>query len=895
MKKLFSLHSFLWLAPAFSQTLSLVQSGYAGDASGCNGSSSCTISTTVGVNKLAQAFGANHIITLFIDGEGTSNFPVPGTPSCSSACGTWTHISGGNVVSASGSNTTSGNYCAVQDLNSTGHHFFSDCWVVLTSSSGATGVTVSFTDPGGGSDITNMDLFVAEYSCSSTCSPSVDAQAAFVYPGNGVAAACTSCTGPSMTLSGTNDLVLQTAIFEENCNTGCNVTNYTLRSWDTSSQNATADALDRSSATQAVWPQTPKGGGIFAAFAINLNSQSTTRGCTISPTSLNAYTAGQMASQQFTASNCASSAFTISSGSLAGSGLSLSTSGMLTGGAEAGTFQFTLSYGPATDSISLTVNAAASITTSLLSAGQVNVAYSQGLSTIGGTGAIACALTAGSLPVGLTLSGCTISGTPNTANTYHFSVTPVDANGVSGGARPLSITINPASSGLAAVGSLAQIASGGGWNTEFDYVNLAPTQAQSFTNFFDTNGNQLLLPLMFPQTGLAGAPAPSINASIDPYSVFIMDSTGLANVSALTGWAQLESDGNVSGFGIFSNSSQGWNAVVPLETRNASSYILAFDNTGQLATGVAIANVNAQAADVSVIIRDDTGEKIGTATISLVAQGHTSFMLNQINSTTAGKRGSVEFDTLPGGQISVVGLRANRGALTTLPLLANVGTNGGAIAHLTFNGGFTTTFYLVNTGAAASFSLSFFDEGGNTQEVPLLRPQSGTTTTTSILTQTMAAGAILEIETEANDALPLVQGSAQLTTTGNITGFEVYRWTTFDQEASVPIETRTPNSFVLIFDNTNGLTTGLALANVDDQPATVTVNLRDDTGNMLQSGAITLAARGHVSFVLPDVYALATGKRGTVEFVTPAGGRISVIGVRATPGGTLTTIPVFAN
>jgi hypothetical protein len=343
-------------SPLFSQTLTLVQSGFAGDASGCNSSLSCTVSTTVGVTKLSQAFGANHVVTLVINGEGTNNFPVPGTPSCNgSGCGTWTHVSGGNVVSASGSSTTSGNYCAVQDLNSTGHHFFSDCWVVLVSSGGATGITVPFTDAGGASDITNMDLFVAEYSCSQACSPAVDTQAALVYPGNGVSAGCTSCAGPSMTPAGTNDLVVQNAVFEENCNSGCAVPKYSLVSFDTNAQNATADSLDVSSAPQAVWSQNPKGGGIFVAFAINLNFGSSV--CNISPTSLPPYTAGEPVSQQFTASNCGSSSFIISSGSLSGSGLSLSSSGMLSGTAEAGTFNFTVAAGTAANSISLTVNA----------------------------------------------------------------------------------------------------------------------------------------------------------------------------------------------------------------------------------------------------------------------------------------------------------------------------------------------------------------------------------------------------------------------------------------------------------------------------------------------------------------------------------------------------------
>ena len=49
---------------------------------------------------------------------------------------------------------------------------------------------------------------------------------------------------------------------------------------------------------------------------------------------------------------------------------------------------------------------------------------------------------------------------------------------------------------------------------------------------------------------------------------------------------------------------------------------------------------------------------------------------------TSGKRGTIEFDTPPGGQISVLGLRANGPALTTLPVLANVGTSGGSITHV---------------------------------------------------------------------------------------------------------------------------------------------------------------------------------------------------------------------
>ena len=353
--------------------------------------------------------------------------------------------------------------------------------------------------------------------------------------------------------------------------------------------------------------------------------------------------------------------------------------------------------------------------------------------------------------------------------------------------------------------------------------------------------------------------------------------------------------GGISGFGIFSNPIYGWSAVVPLETRYAGSYLLAFDNTGSLATGIAIANIAPESARVPAIIRDDTGARIGAATLTLAALGHTSFMLNQQYAVTAGKRGTVEFDTPLRGQISVLGLRANSPALTTLPVLANVGTSGGSLAHATYNGGWTSTFNLVNTGAgSAQFTLSFLDNSGSPLAVPLLLPQTVTTTTTSALTSTLAAGAMLLGETQAHDSLPAAEWSTQLTTTGNISGFEVFRWTTFGQEASVPLETRAPGSFVLVFDDTDGIATGVALANVMNSPANTIVNVRDDTGALLQTGSINLAAHGHTSFLLSAAYASAANVRGMVEFLVPTGWKIGVIGLRAKADRTVTTIPVLA-
>ena len=50
-------------------------------------------------------------------------------------------------------------------------------------------------------------------------------------------------------------------------------------------------------------------------------------------------------------------------------------------------------------------------------------------------------------------------------------------------------------------------------------------------------------------------------------------------------------------------------------------------------------------------------------------------------------------------------------------------------------------------------------------------------------------------------------GSAQLTTTGTVSGFAIFRYNPTGQEAVVPPETRNASAYVLAFDNTNGLAT----------------------------------------------------------------------------------------
>jgi hypothetical protein len=141
-------------------------------------------------------------------------------------------------------------------------------------------------------------------------------------------------------------------------------------------------------------------------------------------------------------------AFAITAGSLpAGLTLNASTGAISGTPTTAGAYTFTVT---ATDTNSVTssktysgtIASALSITTATLATPLINAAYSQTVQTSGGTAPIAFAITAGSLPAGLTLNASTgaITGTPTAAGAYAFTITATDANSV-GASQAYSGTI----------------------------------------------------------------------------------------------------------------------------------------------------------------------------------------------------------------------------------------------------------------------------------------------------------------------------------------------------------------------------------------------------------------------------------------------------------------------
>ncbi len=442
-------------------------------------------------------------------------------------------------------------------------------------------------------------------------------------------------------------------------------------------------------------------------------------------------------------------------------------------------------------------------------------------------------------------------------------------------------------------GSLADLASGAGWETTFTLVNLGASATPVSLQLFGDAGAALDLPLTFPQGSNSPLNASTVNQSIAANSVLLLDTSGPLSQALSVGWGDVSASGNVNAYEIFRYGPSGQEAVVPMATSPGPAVLL-FDNTtlvNTLGTGVAVANLGPQSATVPVVINDDAGSQIATGSIQLAAHGHTAFTLADQYPATAGKRGTVQFDPPPFGQISVLGIRANGDSFTTIPVMPPAGALHGSMAHIAAGGGWRSIFYVVNLSPQTSnVTLSFFDDSGNPLSLPLTFPQTGTTMTSAAVTQALGVGATLVIETQGTGA-QVSLGSAQLTSDHVSSGFALLRYDPSGQEATAPLETRNAPAYVLAYDNTAPLATGVAMANLSNQSASVGLILRDDTGTVLQTTSLTLPANGHSAFVLGTNYPLTAGKRGTVEFDS-ASAQISVLGIRAN-GNAFTSIPVL--
>jgi hypothetical protein len=440
----------------------------------------------------------------------------------------------------------------------------------------------------------------------------------------------------------------------------------------------------------------------------------------------------------------------------------------------------------------------------------------------------------------------------------------------------------------------AHLATGGGWQTQIELINPTAAVANAHLRIYDNNGNALAIPLTSAD-GTIKTTASSLDPQLGPMSVLILQSAASATGPVLLGSAEVSGDAAISGFVIFVYAPTGQEVLVPLSSGAAASYTLAFDNTGGLATGLALSNSSTQAAVVGVSALDQDGRALLNSTVTLPSLGHQSFVAAAEFPALVNQRGTLQFTPPSGTQIGVVGIRAaSSGTFTGIPLLGSASTGSGDLADLASGGGWTTLIQLVNTSAnSAQAQLKFYDNTGAALSLPVASTDVPLNQTASSVDASLLPNGTVLIQSGGAAGSALSTGSALLTSDPGVTGFLIFQYNPTGSQVLVPMAAGAPNDYLVAFDQTNGRTTALALSNAAIAASNVTAYLRDQNGTMFASSVLTLPPLGHTTFVLTDLFPGAAGKYGTIQLVPPSGQPLGVAGIRYTPAGAFTSIPVL--
>jgi hypothetical protein len=222
--------------------------------------------------------------------------------------------------------------------------------------------------------------------------------------------------------------------------------------------------------------------------------------------------------------------------------------------------------------------------------------------------------------------------------------------------------------------------------------------------------------------------------------------------------------------------------------------------------------------------------------------------------------------------VRIVGLAA-----TTPPVAPQI------LSQFVFGGGWYSALYFTNSSAGSvSFPVTFTTDNGT----PLIVPSIGSS---AILNLAPHATAILE----APNTGTVNDGYVTASLPAGVTGYGVFRQSlpgNPDQEAVVPLASSTSTSSTLVWDDTV-YATGIAIANPSTVPVTVSITVWNDSGGIIGTSSMPLAAGAKTVSYLRGISGLSgvAGNRGSARFAVSSGS-VAVLGLRFN-GNAFTSIP----
>jgi hypothetical protein len=461
---------------------------------------------------------------------------------------------------------------------------------------------------------------------------------------------------------------------------------------------------------------------------------------------------------------------------------------------------------------------------------------------------------------------------------------------------PLTPCLHPRSA-PASTAVLPQFAVGGGFVTDFYVVNSSISNAAFSISFFDDSGSAVVLPFANGVGNLS-----TLSGSIPPGGSAFYEA-GTPQGSPLTGSAVITAGPAITVQELFRREADGqyYEAAVPAVT-GTDEILVPFDDTtfsangDQIYTGLAIANLSSTVpANVMCTAKDSTGTVIpGAITVPTLNQlGHWS---DYLFPAMVGLRGTIycTSDT----PIAAVGIRAlGTNAISSLPVVPFPLSNPGGtkvLPHLTVGDSFVTDFYIVNSSITTStFSISFYDDNGNTVFLPFANGVGSLSTLSGSIPP--GGAAFYEAGTAGG---PPVSGSAVISSDPSITVQGLFRREVNGQyyEAAVPvssgsIEVEVPFDDTTFTANGSQIYTGLAIMSLSTSvPANVSCTANDSTGKVVPN-AITVPMLNMLGHWANYLFPALIGVRGTLYCTSDT--PIGAIGIRALGDNTISSLPVI--
>jgi hypothetical protein len=229
---------------------------------------------------------------------------------------------------------------------------------------------------------------------------------------------------------------------------------------------------------------------------------------------------------------------------------------------------------------------------------------------------------------------------------------------------------------LSRTGTFGHIALGGPWTTRMYLTNVSNSPVAVNLMLHADDGTALSVPMTVTLQGTSQQLSTSLVTSVLNANTTMVIDSGAQVASTVTGWIDVLSSGpqnSLAGFAIFHTLANGQTSegTSPLQTQFGSKMVVPFDNTGGFVTGVAVANLSTTAATITATVLDLNGNQIGTYSLQLPANGHTSFLFPSQFAVSTNQQGIVQFSSNSGGSLAGVGLRATAtaGTFTSVPVI----------------------------------------------------------------------------------------------------------------------------------------------------------------------------------------------------------------------------------